>query len=36
MGFNWERKFGATADFAREENEDVTRTTFMAGIRFWF
>jgi copper resistance protein B len=36
MGVNWERKFGATADFAREENEDVTRTTFMAGIRFWF
>lgn len=36
IGVNWERKFGETADLARDENEDIDRTSFMAGVRFWF
>lgn len=36
IGVSWERKVGRTADFAREEGEDVDSLAFVTGIRFWF
>ena len=36
IGVNWERQYGNTADFSRDEGEDIEHTTFVAGIRFWF
>ncbi|KQX24862.1 MULTISPECIES: copper resistance protein B [unclassified Sphingomonas] len=36
VGFNWERRFGDTARFARLAGEDVTTKGLVAGIRFWF
>ncbi|MEX2450828.1 MAG: copper resistance protein B [Rhodospirillales bacterium] len=36
IGVQWERKLGRTADFAREEGEDIDTLAFVAGIRFWF
>lgn len=36
IGVNWERDLGETADFARDEGEDVDNLSFVAGVRFWF
>jgi len=36
IGMNWTRKFGSTADFAREEGEDTDDVQLVAGIRAWF
>lgn len=36
VGVSWERAFGRTADFARDEGEDVESTTFVVGLRAWF
>jgi copper resistance protein B len=36
VGISWSRKLGETADFAREQDEDVTETAFVAGVRIWF
>lgn len=36
IGINWTKKYGQTADFARDEGEDVSDTHFVAGIRAWF
>lgn len=36
IGINWERKFGRTADFAREEGEDDNVFSIVAGIRVFF
>jgi len=36
IGVVWERKIGKTADFARQEGEDVDSLAFVTGIRFWF
>ncbi|ABQ68579.1 copper resistance B precursor [Rhizorhabdus wittichii RW1] len=36
VGFNWERRFGDAARYARLAGEDVTSKGFVAGIRFWF
>jgi copper resistance protein B len=36
VGVSWERKFGDTADFARQEDEDVESLSVLAGVRFWF
>lgn len=36
VGINWERKFGQTADFSKEEGEDTNDLQFVAGIRGWF
>ncbi|WP_415899744.1 copper resistance protein B [Neptuniibacter sp. QD48_11] len=36
IGIHWEKKFGDTADFAREEGEDTNDTQFVMGIRIWF
>ena len=36
IGINWERKVGETADFAREEGEDIGNLSIVTGIRFSF
>jgi copper resistance protein B len=32
----WERAYAGTADFRRDEGEDIDDTRFVAGLRFWF
>ena len=36
IGVSWNRKVGDTADFARDEGEDVESVSFVAGFRLWF
>lgn len=36
IGVNWSHLYGQTADYAREENEDIDDFRFVTGIRFWF
>jgi copper resistance protein B len=36
IGISWRRKFGDTADFAREAGEDRVRWSLLAGVRLWF
>ncbi|MCY1296213.1 Copper resistance protein B [compost metagenome] len=36
LGVTWNRNYGNTADFAREEGDDNDEARFVAGIRFWF
>ncbi|MNR07008.1 Copper resistance protein B precursor [compost metagenome] len=36
IGVTWNRTYGNTADFAREEGEDNDEARFVAGIRLWF
>ena len=36
IGINWERVYGNTADFVREEGADVTDARVVVGIRAWF
>ena len=36
IGVNWVKKYGNTADFARDEGEDTDDLQFVAGIRAWF
>jgi copper resistance protein B len=36
VGVEWTKKFGNTADFARDEGEDVSDTQLVLGIKAWF
>ena len=36
IGVNWTRKYGNSADFSREEGDNVSDTQFVLGIRMWF
>ena len=36
IGVNWTKKFGQTADFARDEGEETSDVQFVVGIRSWF
>lgn len=36
IGLHWERKFGRTADLARDEGEDPDDLAVVAGLRLWF
>ena len=36
VGISWSRKLGETADFARHQDEDVSETALVAGVRMWF
>ena len=36
VGTSWERKIGQTADYARNEGEDVDNLSFVTGVRFSF
>jgi len=36
VGFEWAKKYGATADYANAANSDTSFTRAVAGVRFWF
>ena len=36
IGINWEKLFGTTADYAREDGESTNDLQFVVGIRAWF
>lgn len=36
VGVNWTRLYGKTADYAREEGEDVDDIQLVLGVNFWF
>jgi copper resistance protein B len=36
VGVEWSGKFGDTADLARDADDSVRDTRFVAGLRFWF
>lgn len=36
IGVEWTRKHGETADIARNDDESVSDTHWVAGVRFWF
>ena len=36
VGVQWTKKFGNSADFARAREEEVSSTSVVAGLRFWF
>ncbi|MEW7972667.1 MAG: copper resistance protein B [Candidatus Thiodiazotropha endolucinida] len=36
IGVNWSKRFGDTADFAREEGEDVSDLQWLVGVRAWY
>lgn len=36
VGVNWTKKFGQTADFAREDGEKTDDVQIVAGVRIWF
>jgi copper resistance protein B len=36
VGVHWERKFGTTASFARDEGESTGNVYFVSGVKVWF
>lgn len=36
IGFVWNRKFGGTADHARDHGDSISSTRFVTGLRLWF
>ncbi|RZA13683.1 MAG: copper resistance protein CopB, partial [Proteobacteria bacterium] len=36
IGVTWNRSYGNTADFAREEGEDRSEARLVLGVRMWF
>ena len=36
IGVNWDKLFGGTADYAREEGESTNDLQFVVGVRTWF
>ncbi|MEW8460401.1 MAG: copper resistance protein B, partial [Candidatus Thiodiazotropha endolucinida] len=36
VGVNWSKRFGDTADYAREEGEDVSDLEWLVGVRAWY
>jgi len=36
IGVNWTRMYGNTADYARDEGEDIDDVQFVIGVRAWF
>ncbi|HEX5055871.1 MAG TPA: copper resistance protein B [Gammaproteobacteria bacterium] len=36
IGFDWERSYGKTADFAKASGEESADNVWVAGLRFWF
>ncbi|MBS4150949.1 copper resistance protein B [Pseudomonadota bacterium DY0742] len=36
VGVTWNRAYGNTADLLRDEDEDLSDTRLVAGVRFWF
>jgi copper resistance protein B len=36
VGINWYKRYGNTADYAREDEEGVSDTSLVVGIKAWF
>jgi len=36
LGYNWERRFGNSADYAEAAGEDTRESTWVAGLKFWY
>lgn len=36
IGVSWNRKYGNTANYARNAGEDTSNTQVVAGVRIWF
>lgn len=36
VGYNWQRRYGNTADFARNEGRDSDNSEVVIGVRLWF
>ncbi|KPX76076.1 Copper resistance protein B -like protein [Pseudomonas syringae pv. tomato] len=36
VGVTWNRSYGKTADYAREDDEDVAQARLVVGLRLWF
>ncbi len=36
IGVNWYKKYGNTADFARDDGESVSESSVVIGVRAWF
>jgi copper resistance protein B len=36
IGVHWAKKYGETADMARQDGEKVSSTKLIAGLRFWY
>ncbi|PTT92420.1 copper resistance protein CopB, partial [Pseudomonas sp. HMWF005] len=36
IGVTWNRTYGNTADYAREEGEDRSEARLVLGVRMWF
>ncbi len=36
LGVNWTRRLGATASYARQDNQPVAEWQLVGGVRFWF
>ncbi|OOK99398.1 copper resistance protein CopB [Pseudomonas syringae pv. actinidifoliorum] len=36
VGVTWNRSYGKTADYAREDDEDVAEARLVVGLRLWF
>lgn len=36
IGLTWDRKYGRTADLARQAGDDVSSARFLVGLRLWF
>ena len=36
IGIGWKRKFGQTADFARDEGRDIDEAQLLLGLRLWY
>ncbi len=36
IGINWKRKFGQSADFARDEGRNVDEAQLLLGVRVWY
>jgi copper resistance protein B len=36
IGVSWERSLGKTADMRQADGEDINKTNFVAGVKFWF
>jgi len=36
IGLNWYKKYGNTADYARDDGDGVSDTSVVIGVRAWF
>jgi copper resistance protein B len=36
VGVSWNRSYGQTAQYARDEGEDISQWRWVVGVRLWF